>query len=89
MNETVKATISAAVVVIANVLAMVGITIDQGVVTDGICGVVMLAATVWGIWKNHNFTAAAQEGQLVTDAVKHGGGDLPADADETSWEEAE
>ena len=73
MSETVKATISAAVVVIANVLAMVGITIDQGVVTDGICGVVMLVATIWGIWKNHNFTAAAQRGQEVTDAIKGAG----------------
>ena len=46
----------------------------------------MLAATIWGIWHNHNFTSAAQEGQLVTDGIKHGGGDLPDEADETSWE---
>lgn len=69
-QETIKATVSAAVVVIANILSLWGITLDQGVVTDGICAVIMLVATVWGIWHNHNFTRAAQAGQEVTDAYK-------------------
>ena len=69
-KETVKATVSAAVVIIVNVAALWGISIDADVWTNGICAVIALAANVWAIWHNHNFTAAAQKGQEVTDSIK-------------------
>lgn len=84
-RETIKATVSAAVVIVVNVAAMWGISIDADVWTSGICAVVALAANIYAIWHNHNFTAASQEGQQLTDAIKHGGGDLPVTADEVAF----
>lgn len=92
-KETIKATVSAAVVIIVNVAALWGISIDADVWTNGICAVIALAANIWAIWHNHNFTSAAQQGQQLTDAIKAGaeveyeidgtnGYDLPAEADE-------
>jgi len=70
MDERTKAIISAAVVIIANAASFYGISIDQGALVNGICAIVMLVSTLWAIWKNHNFTFAAQQGQLVTDELK-------------------
>lgn len=70
MDERAKAVISAVVVLVANVAALWGVSIDQGVWVNGLCAVVTLAASVWAIWKNHNFTRAAQQGQLVTNRLK-------------------
>lgn len=73
MNETIKATASALAVIIVNVASLFGIGMDEGVWADGLCAVAMLLSTMWGIWHNHNFTHAAQEGQKVTDGIKAGG----------------
>ena len=70
MDEKTKAIISAIVVLIANLAALWGVSIDQGVWVNGLCAIVMLVSSVWAIWKNHNFTFAAQQGQLVTDELK-------------------
>ena len=70
MDERTKAIISAAVVIIANAASFYGISVNQEVWVNGICAIVMLVSTIWGIWKNHNFTFAAQQGQLVTDEIK-------------------
>lgn len=75
-KETIKATASALVVVIVNIAAMVGVSIDQGTTADVVYAVLMLVATGWGIWHNHNFTSAAQAGQLLVDAAKGGTEDL-------------
>ena len=83
-KETIKATVSAAVVIIVNVAALWGISIDADVWTDGICAVIALAANVWAIWHNHNFTIAAQQGQMLTDAIK--AGDEPDAADDLRGE---
>ena len=70
MDERTKAIISAAVVIIANAASFYGISVNQEVWVNGICAIVMLVSTIWAIWKNHNFTFAAQQGQLVTDEIK-------------------
>ena len=70
MEEKTKAIISAIVVLIANLAALWGVSIDQGVWVNGLCAIVMLVSSIWAIWKNHNFTFAAQQGQLVTDELK-------------------
>ena len=56
-KETIKATVSAAVVIIVNVRA---------------------------IWHNHYFTQAAQQVQMLTDAIK--AGDEPDAADDLRGE---
>lgn len=70
MSETTKATIAALVVVIVNVAAMLGYSLDSDMLTQVISAVVLIIVTVLGCWKNFNFTAAAQAGQLVTDSLK-------------------
>ena len=72
MNERTRAIISSAVVLAANILAMYGVSVDTEVWVNGICAAVMLVSTCWALWKNHNFTDAAIEGQKVTDAIKAG-----------------
>ena len=70
MEEKTKAIISAIVVLIANLAALWGVSIDQGVWVNGLCAIVMLVSSIWAIWKNHNFTFAARQGQLVTNRIK-------------------
>ena len=70
MSERTKAIISAAVVIVVNVAAIYGISLDQGMLLNALCAVADLAAMVWAIWKNHNFTYAAAQGQMVVDKIK-------------------
>jgi uncharacterized membrane protein len=70
MNEKTKAIVSAIVVLIANLAALWGVSIDQNVWIDGLCAIVMLASSIWAIWKNHNFTPEAAEAQKVLDGLK-------------------
>ena len=70
MDERTKAIVSAIVVLVANIAALWGVSIDQGVWVNGLCAIVMLVSSIWAIWKNHNFTFAAQQGQLVTNELK-------------------
>lgn len=71
MSERTKAIISAAVVIVVNVAAVYGISLDQGMLLNALCAVADLAAMLWAIWKNHNFTYAAAQGQLVVDNIKN------------------
>ena len=70
MNEKTKAIISAIVVLIANLAALWGVSIDQGVWVNGLCAIVMLISSIWAIWKNHNFTQEAAEAQIVLNDLK-------------------
>ena len=71
MSERTKAIISAAVVIIVNVAAIYGISLDQGMLVNALCAIAELVALLWAIWKNHNFTFAAAQGQMVTDKIKN------------------
>lgn len=71
IDERTKAIISAAAVLIVNIVAFVfGQTIDAGIVSDGLLAIVLLVSTFWGIWKNHNFTPEAAEAQQVLNELK-------------------
>ncbi|MBQ0159320.1 MAG: hypothetical protein KBT28_01675 [Bacteroidales bacterium] len=71
MPEALKASISAIVLIVANVgLYFFGTAIDTEVLTTIISGVAIAIFTAYAAWKNHNFTKAAQVGQLATDMVK-------------------
>lgn len=71
-QESMKAVVSAAVVVIVAALGAVGIDADADALQNVLSAALFLAATAYGVWKNHNFTQAAQEGQKVVAAIKSG-----------------
>lgn len=71
MNERTKAIISAAIIIVVNVAAIYGISLDQGMLFNAVCAIADLVALLWAIWKNHNFTFAAAQGQLVVDRIKN------------------
>lgn len=68
--ETIKAIVSALVIIIVNVGISCGIDIDGDMLTNVMCAIVLIGVTFAGIWKNHNFTKAAQKGQEVVDYIK-------------------
>lgn len=70
--ETIKAVVSALAVLIVAGAGMLGFDLDAGMVQNGLSIVAFMAALAWGIWKNHNFTKAAQEAQKVLNATKAG-----------------
>lgn len=70
MDERTKAIISAIVVLVANIAALWGVSIDQGVWINGLCAIVMLVSSIWAIWKNHNITDEAIEAQRYLDELK-------------------
>lgn len=82
MDERTKAIISAIVVLIANLAALWGVSIDQGVWVNGLCAIVMLVSSIWAIWKNHNFTSEAAQAQEVLNnlkSAKHANGETEND----------
>ena len=70
MDERIKAIISASAIIIVNAVSFWGISLDLGVLTNALFAIAMLVSTIYGIWKNHNFTFAAAQGQLVVDHIK-------------------
>lgn len=71
IDERWKAIFSAIGVIIVNAAALMGIDLGDGAsLQDVLLGCAWIASIAWAIWKNHNFTAAAAEGQRVVDAIK-------------------
>jgi len=70
MDEKVKATISAAVLLAVNLLALFGVTLDLGLVQNVVFGAITIVATIYAAWKNHNFTPEAVEAQKLLDHLK-------------------
>lgn len=69
-TETIKACVSALGVLIVAGAGMLGFDVDAGMVQNGLSILAFLAAFLWGIWKNHNFTEAAQVAQEYLDTLK-------------------
>ena len=71
IDERWKAIISAVAVIIVNAAALLGFDLGDGAsIQNALLGMAWIASIFWAIWKNHNFTFAAGEGQRVTDAIK-------------------
>lgn len=71
MSERIKAIISAVVVIVVNVAALAGFDLGDGAtIQNALLAIAALASWLWAIWKNHNFTDAAEQGQRVVDALK-------------------
>lgn len=69
-SERIKAIVSAIVVLVVNIASLAGATLDQSLVSDIVCFVVVIVSTCYAIWKNHNFTEAAQAGQRLLNEIK-------------------
>lgn len=85
MNERIKAIISAVVVIVVNVAALAGFDLGDGAtIQNALLAIAALISWLWALWKNHNLTFAAIEGQKVVDAIKEieqlTGEKLPAEA---------
>ena len=61
---------SAIAVLIVDFVAVMGLSIDTDLLVDILSAVAFIIATIYGIWKNHNFTDAAIEGQRLVNALK-------------------
>lgn len=71
IDERWKAIFSSIGVIIINVAALLGIDIGDGAsIQNVLLGLAWIASILWALWKNHNFTDAAIQGQRVTDAIK-------------------
>ena len=72
--KTIVSAIVQVIVAINEALMAFGITQFDGVTADTVYSVVSTVAMViawgYGLWKNHNFTAAACEAQGVLDQLK-------------------
>ena len=85
--QTIKACVSAVVVIAVALFGALGIDLDSSALENVLGSVVFLVATGYGIWKNHNFTGAAQEAQQYLDIVKAGNADLRGDEQDYLLEE--
>ena len=74
MVDRFQSIASAISLFIVDLVAIMGISIDTDIVVDVISVIVFIIATFYGIWKNHNFTDAAIEGQKLVNALKN---DIP------------
>lgn len=71
--KTIAALIITGVIQVNSALAGFGITpvsVDEQGVYTGVSIVVALVNVLYAIWHNFNFTAAARQGQAVTDTIK-------------------
>lgn len=72
--KTIVSAIVQVIVAVNEALMAFGITQFNGVTADTVYSVVSTVAMViawgYGLWKNHNFTAAACEAQGVLDQLK-------------------
>jgi uncharacterized membrane protein len=68
--ETLKALASTAVVFAGSIASALGFDMATDAITQGVCAAVFLVVVGYGVYKNHNFTEAAQEGQKLTDEIK-------------------
>lgn len=72
MDERIKAIISATVILVVNIAALCNFAVDQNMIAKVLFGIADVAATIWAIWKNHNFTLEAAQAQGYLNNLKSG-----------------
>ncbi len=70
MDERTKAIISATVILVVEGAALFGVSIDQSRLGTVLMAAASLAATFYGIYKNHNFSPEAAKAQEYLDMLK-------------------
>lgn len=83
MTSRIQSIVSALALIIVEFAAVIGLSLDTDMVVDILSGIAFVAALVYGIWKNHNFTDAAIEAQKLLNALKD---DIPLQAGEENGE---
>ena len=81
-QSVVSAIVGFIMVVIAPWLYHFGIVLDENTVTTIVLLIVTIIGFGWTMYKNHNFTMAAQWAQSVLDSFKIGDRDDPDDDEE-------
>lgn len=79
--ETIKASVSAIVIIVVALFGAFGIDLDSSAFENILGAIAFLAATGYGIWKNHNFTPYAQEAQQYLNIMKYGNANLRGEED--------
>lgn len=69
-TETLSAIVSAIIVFAGAIAGALGFDLSTDLLVQIISVIVFVAAIAYGIWKNHNFTEAAQKGQELVDTIK-------------------
>ena len=64
--------VSAVVVLLVFVLNQLGWAVGEDEAYQAVSAAAALACLCWGVWKNHNFTEAANEAQQVLELLKDG-----------------
>lgn len=72
MSERTKALVSIAALIIVQIAALVGVQMDTDAVVEVMSSLVVVCATIYAAWKNHNFTDEAAAAQSVLDSLKNG-----------------
>jgi hypothetical protein len=70
MDEKTKAVVSAAILLVVNIAALFGASLDLGMVQNVVFGLITIISTLYAVWKNHNFTPEAAEAQAYLDDLK-------------------
>lgn len=74
MNR-IQSIISMVCVLAVQVFACFSIDIDGDLLYNIVVAVVALLVLVWGCYKNHNFSKAAQQAQAYLETIKHDNGE--------------
>lgn len=70
MDEKTKAVVSAAILLVVNIAALFGASLDLGMIQNVVFGLITIVSTLYAVWKNHNFTPEAAEAQAYLDDLK-------------------
>lgn len=89
-----NAVISAAVTLAAVVAGIFGLQFDENEAIEVLSSLAIVAAWIWAMWKNHNFTPEAKAAQRVLDAMRDGLMEIEdinelVDVTEEDWAEAD
>lgn len=69
-KEQITSIIRAIAILLVSVAGMFGLAIDEQTAQLIVIGAAMLIIIAYGLWKNHNITAAAALAQRVLDLLK-------------------
>ncbi len=70
MDEKTRSIVSAVVLLVISTAGLFGLKLENGLVTDIVSAIAVLASAIYGIWKNHNFTAEAVQAQQFLNDLK-------------------
>lgn len=69
-KEQVTSLLRGLAILLVSIAGMFGLAIDEETAQLIVIGVAMVAIIAYGLWKNHNITAAAALAQRVLDLLK-------------------